>query len=146
MAPVEHIIRAIRCGDIPQTGWVFVGKGSIDKRIVPRGVPVVPISYDGRELADLHVEAPVVPRCEAERVFIETHACLGGGGIKAAIDARLREDIDVRTELRIEEEREPRIEERMPIGFDQRGRGLFEVVALQVHESAQSHAAASVKR
>ena len=74
-------------------------------------MPLHPIADDRTEAPDLRVEASVVPRRETQCPFVEPHLGVALARVEAAVRARLHEGIDVRAELHVEEEREPRIEE-----------------------------------
>ena len=108
-------------------------------------MPLGPVAHDGREFSHLETEAPVFPRRDAERVLIERHARVGVAGIIAAVGARLREKVDVRAELRVEEKGEPRIEKGVPFREEQAGGRLRKDVAFEVGEAAETGADVAVK-
>jgi len=60
-------------------------------------------------------------------------------GIEAAIESRLREEINLRPELRVEKQRETRIEEIVDLRVDETRRRLLEVISFKINRAAQSH-------
>ena len=66
-----------------------------------------PVADHGGELSDLEVE--VLCRAIADEIFIQADLSAFITRIEAAINARLREDINVRANLRVEEQAQPRV-------------------------------------
>ena len=60
--------------------------------------------------------------------------------IEAAIDSGLGEEINLRAELRVEKQRETRIEEIVNLGVDETGCGLLEIIEFEINCAAQSGA------
>src|SRR5207244_11139656 len=105
----------IRSVFIPNGREGFINQRRVDKRIVPRQVPRHPIAHYGRKFADLQRKTPVLPWCNSSRVLIQANVGTLIGGIEPAIDSSLREEINLRAQLRVEKQRETRIEKI--IGF-----------------------------
>src|SRR5215208_5294958 len=99
-----------------------------------------PFADHGRELPDLETNASVFPRCDAEGVFVQASVRAAIGWIEAAIKARLRKEIDGRSQLRVKEQRQSRIKEVVPRRVDQSRRRLFEMVVLQVDRATDAGA------
>ena len=76
-------------------------------------------------------------RAVAEKIFVQPHLGAVIARIEAAIHARLREDIDLRPNLRIEEQGQPRIQKKVVVGKDEAGSGLIDEIGLEIDESAQ---------
>src|SRR6185436_15908924 len=124
--------------EVPDAGEVLVSEGRVDEGVGPRAMSRGPVADDGAELAELQAEPAVVPRREAQRVFVEANLGVLVAGIVATIHARLREDVDVRAELRIEKKREARIEEIVLVRANHAGRGQLKVVLLEVDRAAEA--------
>ncbi len=99
-----------------------------------------PAPDHGRELAGLLTKSPILPRRDPHRVFVETNLRAGISRIEMTIEARLSEKIDGRPKLGVEEKCETGTEEPVRSGVDQTGRGLIELVELQINRAAQSGA------
>src|SRR2546422_3119944 len=93
-----------------------------------------PIADDRREFSKLQIETTILPRSDAKRVFVEPYSEAVVAGIEAAIDTRLREDVNTRPELRIQEKREPRVEEKMFVRVDQSERRLVDSENFEINE------------
>ena len=74
-------------------------------------MPRDPIADDGGEFAGLESKTAVLPRRKSKRILVQTNLGAVIAGIEAAIDSRLREEINLRPELRVEKQGETRIEE-----------------------------------
>ena len=70
-----------------------------------------PIANHSREFASLECEAAILPWCNSKRVLVQANLGTVIARIEPAIQSRLREEIDLRAELRVEEQCEPWIEE-----------------------------------
>jgi len=104
-----------------------------------------PVADDGGELPDLHVETPIFPWSETNRVFIEPNLGMFRPGIEATIDTRLGKGIEMRTELRIEKQTESRIEERFLIRqYESRGR-LIDPITFEVDQTTEPQAHVAIK-
>src|SRR5207247_6099253 len=90
---------------------VFINQRRVDKRIVPRQVPRHPIADNGREFADLQRKTPVLPWCNSNGVLIQANVGALISGIEPAIDSSLREEINLRAQLRVHKQRETRVKE-----------------------------------
>src|SRR5436189_2884826 len=104
-----------------------------------------PVAHDRSELADLHRQAAILPGRDAHCIFVEAHLSAVIARIKTAIEPRLREEINLRSDLRVEKEGQTRIEKRVDVAIDETGRGLFEVIEFQIERAAQSYAQIVVK-
>src|SRR5215472_14461409 len=104
-----------------------------------------PIADDGRELADLQRKTTVLPRRDSKRILIQANVGAVIARIEPAIELRLREEIDLRTDLRVDKQRKTIIEKVVDIRVDETGRGLLEVIKLQIGCAAQSRAKIVVK-
>ena len=93
-------------------------------------MPLDPVADDRREFAELEVEAPVGPRREADRVFFEPQLRAIIAGIEGPVGPALRKQVDPRSQLRIEEETQARVEKIASAGEDQAGRGQGGLVVL----------------
>ena len=123
---------------IPDAGQILIRHRRGDERVLPRAVARGPVAHDRGKLADLHIEAPVFPRRQAQRVFIEPEPRAAVARIEAAVHARLREKVNVRAELAVEKEREARIEKPVAAREKQSRRRLLEKVSLEIHRAAQA--------
>src|SRR5215213_5757813 len=99
-----------------------------------------PLADHGRELPYLETNASVFPRCDAEGVFVQASLRAAIGWIEAAIKARLREEIDGRSQLRVKEQRQSRVKEVVPRLVDQIRRRLVETVVLRVGRATDAGA------
>src|SRR5262245_5306883 len=109
-------------------------------------MPRDPITDYRGELARLKSKTAVFPRRNPKRVLIQTNLSAVIAGIKAAVDSGLRKEIKLRAELRIQKQREARIEKRVDVAVNETGRGLFEVINFQIERAAQSCAQIVLKR
>ena len=109
-------------------------------------MPFDPIANDRRELANLQIETPVIARREAQRVFVGARLHAAVTRIEATVHAPLSEDINVRAELRIQEQGEARVEQFVVVGIDESRRGLGEPITFEIHQSAESCAHLVVER
>src|SRR6266496_2219250 len=99
-----------------------------------------PIADDGCEFADLQSKTTVLPRRDSKRILIQANLGAVVAGIEPAIESRLREEIHLRTDLRVDKQRKTIIEKVVDIRVDQTGRGLLEIVKFQIDCAAQSRA------
>src|SRR5437867_6362782 len=105
-----------------------------------------PIAYDRGELTNLQRKAAIVPRCDAKRVLVRAHLRAMIARVEPAIQPRLHKDINVRPNLCIEENRQPRIEQRIDLAVDQTGRRLLEMVKLEIDCPADTRSHIFIKR
>src|SRR3954468_17589710 len=99
-----------------------------------------PIADDGRKLADLECKTAVLPWGDSKRIFVQPNVGAVVGRIEAAIEPRLREEIHLRTRLRVQKQRETRIEQIVDFRVDEARRGLLEIIKFQIDCAAQSRA------
>src|SRR5215472_7413435 len=99
-----------------------------------------PIADDGRELTGLQRKTTVLPRSDSKRVLVQANVGAVIARIEPAIESRLREEIHLRTDLRVDKQCKTIIEKVVDIRVDQTGRGLLEVIKLQIGCAAQSRA------
>ena len=100
-------------------------------------MPGHPVADHRGELAELEIDEAVGPRGVAERVFVDPRAQLPLARIESAIHPGLDENINLRAELRIEEKRQPRVQERVTVRVDEAGHRLLKTVTLQIEGAAQ---------
>src|SRR6266550_743847 len=103
-------------------------------------MPGNPIADDRGEFANLQRQATIVPRRHAQRIFVEPNLGAVIARVKAAIEPRLRKEINVRAGLCVEKERQTRIKKRVDAAVDEARRRLLEVIDFQIERAAQSHA------
>src|SRR5438105_14091907 len=89
------------------------------------------ISDNGGELADLEGEPAILPRRQAQRIFVQPNCGPVIARVESAIKSRWCEEIHMFAELRVEITRETRIEVFLDLTVDQFGRWLLEVVNLK---------------
>src|SRR5215471_9352569 len=99
-----------------------------------------PIADDRRELTDLQRKTTVLPRRDSKRVLVQANVGAVIARIEPAIELRLREEIHLRTDLRVDKQRKTIIEKVVDIRVDETGRGLLEIIKLQIGCAAQSRA------
>ena len=108
-------------------------------------MPGNPIADDRGEFANLQRQATIVPRRHTQRIFVEPNLGAVIARVKAAIDPRLRKEINVRADLRVEKERQTRIKKSVDAAVDQTRRRLLEVIDFQIESAAQSRPQIIVK-
>src|SRR5207247_11409820 len=108
-------------------------------------MPRNPIAHDRGELADLHREAAILPRSDAHCIFVEAHLSAVIARIKTAIEPRLREEINLRSDLRVEKQGQTRIEKRVNAAVDETRRWVFEVIDLQMERAVEARGELIVK-
>src|SRR5438105_14810122 len=102
MCPIQEGINFIRRGAIPDAGKVLVRQRRVDEWVLPGVVPRNPIADHGCELPDLEVDA--LRWAVAEKIFIQPHLGTFITWIESAVHARLRKDINLRSNLSIEKQ------------------------------------------
>src|SRR2546423_1855368 len=128
----------VRRGGIFDRGDVFVGQRRVDEWIVPREMARHPGADDGGKLAGLETESAIFPRRDADGVFVEPNLRAVIAWIESAIDASLGKNVNRRAELRVDEQTEPRIEERVTRRPDEAGGGAAKGVAFQIERAADA--------
>src|ERR671918_37456 len=101
-------------------------------------MPWDPIAHHGCKRPHLQIEAAIIPRRKAKRIFIEANLSSVIAGVEPTIQPRLSKEIKLRSKLCIEKQRQTRIEESVNVAIDEAGRRLFEVIDLQIERTAQS--------
>src|SRR4030095_1770960 len=101
-------------------------------------MPGDPIAHHGGELADLQSETAILPRRNAQCVFVEPNLSPVIARVKTAIQPRLRKEINLRADLRIEKECQSRIEKIVDFAVDESRRWLLEMIEFKVERAAQS--------
>src|SRR6266568_4899554 len=96
------------------------------------------IADNGGELTDLQSEAAVLPRRKAKRIFVEPNLGAVIARVEAAIESRLREEINVRAELSVEEKCQARVEEIVDVAVDEPRCWLLEMIKLDIDRAAQT--------
>src|ERR1700730_14430668 len=105
-----------------------------------------PIADDSGELADLQSQTAILPRRDAKRVFVEPEIGAVIARVEPAIKSRLHEEINLRPDLRVEKQRETRIEEIVDLRIDKTRRRLLEMISFKVNRAAQSRTKIVLKR
>src|SRR5690348_13958224 len=98
-----------------------------------------PVAHHRCELADLKGETAVFPRRDAKRILVQPNLSAFISGIEPAIDPSLCEEVKLRSKLRVEKQRQARIEKCIDAAVEQSGCGLLEVVDFQIQRAAQSY-------
>src|SRR5256714_14150177 len=101
-------------------------------------MPGVPVAHYGGDLADLKSESAVLPWGESESVFIEPDLSAVITWIKTSIQTRLNKNINLRPNLGVEKQRQPRIEKVVNITINESGRGLLDMISLKIDRAAQA--------
>src|SRR5213594_1437665 len=97
-----------------------------------------PIAYHSCKRPRLQIETAILPRRNAQCVFVEPNLCAAVARIESAVDPRLRKEINLRPDLRIQKECQTRVEKSVNLAVDEAGRRLFEVIDFQIERAAQS--------
>src|SRR6478735_11514138 len=97
-----------------------------------------PISDDCREFAGLQCETTVLPWGDSKRILVQANVGAVIARIEPPIQSRLREEIHLRTRLRVQKQRETRIEEIVDFRINEARRRLFEIIKFQIDSAAQS--------
>ena len=97
-----------------------------------------PIADYGGELTDLKSESSVLPWGESESVFVESDLSAVITWIKTSIQTRLNKNINLRPNLGVEKQRQPRIEKVVNITINESGRRLLEMISLNIDRAAQA--------
>ncbi len=74
-------------------------------------MPRDPIADDGGELADLQRKTTVLPWGDSKRILVQANVGTVVAWIESTIKPRLREEVHLRTGLRVDKQCETRIEE-----------------------------------
>ena len=101
-------------------------------------MPRDPVAHYGRELTDLKGESSVLPWGEPEGVFVEANLSAVITRIKASIQTRLNKNIDLRPDLSVEKQRQPRVEKIVNVTVNKSGRRLLEMISLKIDRAAQA--------
>src|SRR5262245_1424864 len=96
-----------------------------------------PIADDGCELSDLQRKTTILPWRESKRILIQANLSALVARIESTIASSLREEIHLRTGLRVQKQDDTWIEEIVLRRVDEAGRGLLEIIKLQVDSAAQ---------
>src|SRR5580765_804996 len=99
-----------------------------------------PIADDGCELTSLQRKTAVLPWGDSKRILIQANLGAVVARIEPAIKLRLRKEIHLRADLRVQKQRKTIIEKIVDIRVDQTGRGLLEIIKFQIDSAAQSRA------
>src|SRR6266700_1046415 len=97
-----------------------------------------PTSDDGCKFTNLQSETAVVPRRNAECIFVEPNLGSVITRVEAAIQSRLREEINLRSELCVEKKCQARVEKIVDLAVDEPRGGLLEMINLDVDRAAQA--------
>jgi len=109
-------------------------------------MPRDPVSDNGCELADLESEAAIVPGSEPKCIFIKPDLSAVITRVEAAVESRLRKEIDLRANLGVEEESQTRVKEIVDFAVDESRRRLLKVITFDVNCAAESRAKIVLKR
>ncbi len=99
-------------------------------------MPWDPIAHHGCKLPHLQIETAIIPRRKAKRIFVETNLSAVITGVEPTIQPRLSKEINLRPKLRIEKQRQTRIEEIVDFAVDESGRWLLEMIEFKVDRAA----------
>ena len=102
-------------------------------------MPRDPIADDSGELACLLSKAAILPWRNPKCILVQTNVGAVIGGIESAVEPRLRKEINLRSDLRVQKESQPRVEKSVDVAINETRRGLFEVINLQIERAAQSY-------
>src|SRR5437763_5095864 len=91
-----------------------------------------PITDNGCKLPYLQIETAIIPRRKAERIFIEANLSVVIARVEPTVQPRLSKEINLGPQLRIEKQRQTRIEEIVDLAVDETRRWLVEVVKFGV--------------
>src|SRR6266487_1097283 len=97
-----------------------------------------PVADYGGELTDLESESSVLPWGEPEGVFVEPDLRAVIAWIKTSIQTRLNKGIDLRSDLGVEKQRQPRVEKVVNITINESRRRLLEMISLKIDRAAQA--------
>src|ERR1700751_4554095 len=101
-------------------------------------MPRDPVADYGGELTDLQSESSVLPWGESEGVFVEPDLSAAITWIKTSIQTRLNKNINLRPNLDVEKQRQPRIEKVVYITVNESGRRLLKMISLKIDRTAQA--------
>ena len=99
-------------------------------------MPWYPIADHGREFSDLKVHPLFVSGRVTKQIFVQPHFRSSVGRVEAAIDTHLPEEIEMLRPLRIDKDRQPRIEKKSLTRVYQRRRSLIDEIGFQINQSA----------
>src|SRR5437867_3798047 len=99
-------------------------------------MPRDPVTDNGCKFSHLQIETAIIPRRNAKRVFIEAHLSAAITGVEPTVQPCLSKEINVRSELRVEKERQSRVEKIVNIAVDESGCWLLEMICLKVDRAA----------
>src|SRR5437899_7525292 len=91
---------------------------------------------DGGELTDLESKTSVLPRRNSKRIFVEPNLSAVIARIEPTIQSRLRKQINMRTKLRVEKQRQTGIEEIVDLAVDKARRWLLEMITFDINRAA----------
>src|SRR4051812_33127221 len=128
----------IRRGFVFDRGDVFVGQRRVDERVLPGKMARNPVADDRRKLSGLDVEPAILPRGEAQRVFIQPQLRAAVDRIESPVYPGLGKEVEGGSDLRVKEQTEPRIEKRVAGGEDQARGGSVEVIRFLVQDAAEA--------
>src|SRR5437868_5495231 len=131
-------IIVIGSGFIFDRRHILVGQWCVDEWVVPGEMARDPVADDGGKLADLESEPAIRPGREAEGIFVQTQLRPVIAWIETAIKARLGEEVNSRTELGVDEQAQPRINERIAVGQDETGSRAAEMVGFEIKRAAHA--------
>src|SRR5205085_1662022 len=135
VAPFQKIVCLFWRIAVPDTGEVLVRQRGIDERVLPGVVPRDPIADDRGELSDL--DADVLRRAVAQKIFVQPAAGAAISWIEAAVDACLGKEINIRPNFKIEEEGQSRVEQKIVLGKNESRRRLIDGIRFEIGQSAQ---------
>src|SRR5262249_28925605 len=95
-----------------------------------------PISDDGSELADLQCKTAILPWGDSKRVLVQASLSAVIARIEAAVESRLRKEVNLRPDLRVQKQGKAIIEKVVDIRVDQTRSGLLEIIKFQIHCAA----------
>src|SRR2546428_6734254 len=94
------------------------------------------IADDGGELTDLQGETSILTRRNPKRIFVEPNLSAVIARIESAINSRLHKQINMRTKLPVEKQRQTGIEEIVDLAVDKARRWLLEMITFDIDGAA----------
>ena len=98
-------------------------------------MPRDPIADDGRELSDLEIDAHILSEAVTDEILIQPNLGALVARIEATIGARLRKDIDMRSDLGVEKQGQTRIKENVVVGINETRSGLIDQISFEIDQT-----------
>ena len=141
--PIQELVGVFWRPVVPDTGEILVRQRRVDEGILPGVMPRNPVADYGGELPDLEVNT--FAWAVAEKIFVQPQFRATVSWVEPAVHARLSKDIELRSNLSVEEQGESWIQEKVALGKDEGGSGLIDEIGLEIDESAQLQVKAAIR-